>query len=101
MPLTGRKRELLCKAVIERDGGLCISCGRMAADIHHIIPRSRGIKYSPKIWREENMACLCLGCHSKAQTTTARLELLAIMAQRYDMEWTREFGVALEEEGAH
>lgn len=96
--LSARQRELLCRQVIERDGGLCQKCGRAAADIHHIVPRSRAARNSGTVWRIENMACLCLDCHSKAQMKAARLGLLATMGQRYgyDMGWVQEFGIAME-----
>lgn len=86
----------LVRQVIERDGGLCVLCGRVAVDPHHIIPRSRGKKWSKKLWRIENMACLCRGCHKDGQTTWMRAKLLERMALNgYDMQWVMEFGIEI------
>jgi len=78
--------------VIERDNELCINCGKMAVDVHHIIPRSRGKRWSKKLWRVENMCCLCRECHAQAQSRAFRDELLKRLALRfgYDMAWTKE-----------
>ena len=32
--------------VIERDESLCLICGRIAADVHHIVPKGRAKKHS-------------------------------------------------------
>jgi len=91
--------QRLISEVIERDRSLCVNCGRQAADVHHIIPRARGIKYSPKLWRIENMCCLCRSCHNDGQTKWMRARLLGRMwaLYGYDMSWVREFGIAMEE----
>ena len=86
--------------VIERDEGLCILCGDEAWYApHHIVPRSRGKKHSPKLWRIENMCCICGPHHDDGQTVWMREKLLRKMVARYayDMMWTREFGIAWEE----
>jgi len=84
--------------VIERDAGLCILCGAPAQDVHHIIPRSRGKKHSPKLWRIENMVCICGPHHDDGHTAWMRERLLRKVYARYayDMMWTREFGIAWE-----
>ena len=89
--------QRLYREVIERDRGLCVNCGRQAVDVNHIIPRSRGAKHSPKLWRLENMCCVCRACHQ--HTRPARERLLGRMwaLYGYDMGWVREFGIALEE----
>ena len=82
--------------VIERDEGLCILCGAPAwYKPHHIIPRSRGKKYSKKFWRIENMACVCLEHHDNTRAT--RVKCVDKMAETYDMEWVRDFGIAWKE----
>ena len=81
--------------VIERDEGLCILCRDEAwYKPHHIVPRSRGKKHSPKLWRIENMACVCLEHHDN--TVALREKLLRKMYARYNysMGWVREFGIA-------
>ena len=75
--------------VIERDEGNCILCGAPASyKPHHIVPRSRGKKYSKKFWRIENMCCVCLKHHDN--TVKLREELVAKMAETYDMAWVKE-----------
>ena len=89
----------LVQETIERDRGKCLECGRNAHDVHHIVPRSRGKRNSPKIWRIENMCCLCRMCHVNGQSVSMRARLLRKMHERYgyDMSWVREFGIAWEE----
>ena len=86
--------------VIERDEGRCILCPAPAwYPPHHIVPRSRGKKHSPKLWRIENMCCICGPHHDDGQTVWMREKLLRKMVARhnYDMGWVREFGIAWEE----
>lgn len=46
---------------IERDQGLCVLCGAMASEVHHILFRGRcGLS------NLENLACLCRECHEMA-----------------------------------
>jgi len=82
--------QRLEQAVAERDEGLCINCKREAVNIHHIIPR-RGKRWSRKIWREENMCCICHACHKDGQTVWMRVQLLKTMQRLYgyDMEWAK------------
>lgn len=49
------------KQAIERDDGLCVLCGAVACDVHHIVFRSRGGKSNLS-----NLACLCRDCHNMA-----------------------------------
>ena len=44
---------------------LCTSCGQVAVDIHHIIPR--GMVGSEKDYIE-NLVALCRKCHDKAES---------------------------------
>ena len=79
----------LNREVIERDGGDCILCGDLAWDVHHIIPRSRGKKYSRKFWRIENMCCICRRHHDNTRET--RVKCVDKMAELgYDMAWVKE-----------
>ena len=90
----------LNREVIERDEGLCILCKAPGwYKPHHIVPRSRGKKHSPKLWRIENMCCICGLHHDDGQTVWMRERLLRKMAARYNysMGWVREFGIAWEE----
>lgn len=53
-----QKRRL---EVYERDGGLCVLCGRQGAHIHHIVFRSQGGTDDM-----ENLVTLCGECHDHA-----------------------------------
>lgn len=46
------------QAVYDRDGGVCIWCGRRGYPEAHYIPRSKG-----GLGIEENILTLCRGCH--------------------------------------
>jgi len=45
-----------------------------------------------KIWREENMCCICHICHKDGQTVWMRVQLLKTMQRLYgyDMEWAKD-----------
>jgi len=47
----------------ERDEGMCVVCGRMAQEHHHIIKVGTGYA-SEVIQRVENVACVCTDCHT-------------------------------------
>lgn len=49
------------KAIIERDGGLCVRCGQVYHSIHHVTLASAG---GPGI--ESNGVCVCIPCHDLA-----------------------------------
>ena len=81
----------LNREVIERDEGLCIICGAPAKyPPHHIVPRGRAPKWSERVWRADNMACVCLKHHDN--TRQLRVRLVDRMAEKheYDMSWVRE-----------
>lgn len=79
--------------VIERDEGKCVLCRSAAVDVHEIVFRSKGKRWSPKIFRIENIICLCRTHHTEAHSgRKATIRLLQLMANTYDMEWAREFG---------
>jgi len=77
--------------VIERDEERCILCPAPAMyKPHHIVPRSRGKGRSPKLWRLENMCCVCPLHHDN--TKALRIRLLERMVELgHDMTWAREF----------
>ena len=83
--------QQLERDVIERDDSTCVNCGRPAADVHHIIPR-RGKKWSKKVWRIENMMCICDVCHRFGQTVWMRVQLIRKMQEvyEYDMDWAKD-----------
>ena len=54
------------KLAIERDNGLCVLCGRVAADVHHIVFRSQ-LGTSDL----DNLVCLCRSCHEEAHGVRA------------------------------
>lgn len=51
----------------ERDNGLCVICGSLASQCHHIVFRSQCGKSELK-----NLACLCLQCHNEAHGVNAK-----------------------------
>ena len=68
-----RKREdnklyaVTRKQAYERDNGLCVICGSLASQCHHIVYRSH---LGTSIL--SNLACLCLQCHSEAHGVNAK-----------------------------
>lgn len=58
----------LIKAVLERDDGICQSCGRQGANIHHIAFGGTG---RARRHIKENLITLCLECHSRAHSNRA------------------------------
>ncbi len=50
-------------------------CGKVAVDIHHIIPRSRfGKKRKDEQDHVSNLIALCRDCHDKAHNHTISIE---------------------------
>lgn len=65
--------------VFERDGGMCVLCGRRGLPEAHYIPRSHlglGI--------EENIVTLCRECHDRLDHSPDRKKLL-LMVKHYLM----------------
>lgn len=68
-----RKREdnklyaVTRKQAYERDNGLCVICGSVATQCHHIVFRSQGGLSDLK-----NLACLCTDCHYHAHGVFAK-----------------------------
>lgn len=55
------------KAAADRDGNVCILCGRPATDVHHVTFRSQGGEDDIN-----NVVCLCRACHEAAHGVNAR-----------------------------
>jgi hypothetical protein len=71
-------------AVHKRDNGLCVCCGAVATDQHHIVPRSRfGDKELALCHRPENIVELCRECHTRAHSTVSRARLLRYLQLRF------------------
>lgn len=58
------------RRIYERDGGLCILCGRPGDPVAHYIARSQG-----GLGVEENGLTLCPSCHRDYDNTPRREEL--------------------------
>ena len=68
-----RKREdnklyaVTRQKAIERDNGLCVLCGAVACEVHHIVFRSQmGTS------ELSNLACVCRYCHNEAHGVNAK-----------------------------
>jgi 5-methylcytosine-specific restriction endonuclease McrA len=81
-----RVRREIYPTIVERDGGCCIVCGRMAEAVHEIIPRGRWGGRSAAPFSLENMCCICSKCHGWGQTRRGRMVLQAIMNYLYRYE---------------
>ena len=57
-------------AVHERDGGICLNCGRAGLPEAHFIPRSAG-----GLGVEENVVTLCRECHGLYDNSEQRHEI--------------------------
>ena len=75
------KQLKVWQSVIDRDGGMCLDCGAVASEVHHIASRAR-----PWAWCPENMLCLCKACHDQAHTHAARVRHLRLLEERYGCE---------------
>lgn len=63
------------KAVMERDGGYCIVCGRPGSPWCHYISRAQGGLGIP-----ENIVTLCSPCHSRLDQSDERAALKEALA---------------------
>ena len=45
--------------VLDRDGWMCVKCGKQAREVDHILPLEQG----GKIYNSPNLQSLCRGCH--------------------------------------
>lgn len=67
------------KCAYERDEGLCVLCGAMATEVHHIEFRSHG-----GLSNLNNLACLCRDCHIKAHGVDAK-QIREILKERNEV----------------
>jgi len=78
-------RDKVLPAVWARDKGRCLNCGEPATEVHEIIPRSMaGNRTMERIFRIDNMCCICRQCHAKAANQKMRFRLLTEMQRRYN-----------------
>jgi 5-methylcytosine-specific restriction protein A len=56
------------KLIYERSQGLCESCARPGAEIHHRRPRGMGGSQDPQTNTAANGVLLCSGCHRWAES---------------------------------
>lgn len=63
------------EAVMERDGGYCIVCGRPGRPWCHYIPRSHG-----GLGIAENIITLCDICHTRYDQSAERAALKEVLA---------------------
>ena len=75
-------RQEIRKAIVERDGGMCIFCGKVAGHVHHIVPRSRAVPVE-FLWDHRNLACVCAKCHDRAHTAEMRRLAMQILQRRF------------------
>ena len=65
------------QSIYERDGGLCVLCGRPGAPNAHYISRAQG-----GLGIEENGLTLCHDCHMRYDQTEAR-PMLRVVFRKY------------------
>lgn len=64
---SSRRIPLTRRGVLRRDGHRCAYCGKAAATVDHVLPRSRGGEDS---W--ENLVACCLRCNNVKSDRTPR-----------------------------
>jgi len=81
----GRRVPVTRRGVLRRDGHRCAYCGKAAATIDHVLPRSRGGADS---W--ENLVACCLRCNNvKGDRTPAEMGWTLKLTPRapHDSSW--------------
>lgn len=73
------------KWAYERDDGLCVLCGAMATEVHHIEFRSHG-----GLSNLNNLACLCRDCHTKAHGSEAKKIREILKERNKGITWQNE-----------
>ena len=73
------------KWAYERDKGLCVLCGAMATEVHHIEFRSHG-----GLSNLNNLACLCRDCHTKAHGSDAKKIREVLKERNEGIKWQNE-----------
>lgn len=68
--------QITRRQAYERDNGVCLLCGSVACEVHHILFRSQcGLS------ELKNLACLCTECHNEAHGVKAK-EIRKILQER-------------------
>ena len=79
------------QAVIDRDEGLCVLCGKVANDVHEILPKSHwGTKFLHRCYQLKNRVCLCRECHANSHTRAKRTEILRLLQERHHYDYSDE-----------
>lgn len=76
--------------VIERDR-VCIRCGRGdGVEVHEIVPRSQlpGDRLEERLFCMQNRCVVCFHCHAQVHTRPGRVELIRIMRDRYNYDYS-------------
>ncbi len=89
-------QQKVWEAVIDRDEGLCIYCGRQGCEVHHIIFRSHfgknEKKRGGKCWQLKNMCVICLEhkhlVHSSGDVRKLLVRALEILGNRHGYDYT-------------
>jgi 5-methylcytosine-specific restriction protein A len=63
----GARWQRLREIILSRDNYICAECGRMATDVDHILPKSKGGTDDP-----DNLQSLCHEYHSRKTATEGR-----------------------------
>lgn len=71
--------DAIRRAAWEKWGMLCVRCGRVATDLHHLLPRGRGGKDTV-----ENLRPACRRCHDWLHRHPKALDHLRETAQGAD-----------------
>lgn len=73
------------KAVAERDEGLCVRCGKEAADVHHRMPRGMGgCTDDDRNFGMANLVSLCRPCHDHVHAHPEQSYLDGFLVHTWD-----------------
>jgi 5-methylcytosine-specific restriction endonuclease McrA len=75
--------------VRERDGNCCITCGRPAGEVHHVVKRGHRL-VCKDIGEPMNLVIKCSECHAKAHNQAARYRDLQYLITHYGKELYQE-----------
>lgn len=73
-----RRAALSRRGVFLRDGSSCQYCGRVAENVDHVVPRSRG---GPHVW--ENVVAACQRCNAHKKDRTPDEAGMTLMRRPY------------------
>ena len=79
-------RDVITKAAV-RDDFRCLRCGRPGQDVAHILPKGR---YPELKFTLQNLVTLCRKCHVETETVEGRRELLELMKDLYEYDYSDE-----------